>query len=413
MMALAVTVVVLLGVPMAVVIQRLAMRDTYLALERDAASAGLVVSVDGVSGTDPIELPELASGVLLSVYSAGGRRVAGAGPDSADLAVSGALRAVPTQSQVDGNPVVALPLTSDEQLYGAIRAQAPNGAVPSRARPYWLVLAGLAVGSFLISALLANILGRRLARPIQRIAAATTALGAGSFDVDIESAGIGEIDDAADALRAAARRLGDVIERERAFSARVSHQLRTPLAGLYLDIEQSAMPADQRTKALEHIERLGATIDDLVRLSRHAAPAGSVSLLATAFDQVEQRWHGPLAARGRPLRTKADDGIENIPMSEAALRQILDVLVQNALEHGSGPVEIVAHGIAGGVVVEVSDGGPSSEGSSAGLASGRGIGLPLARSLAETEGARLLGGSHSGGTTYRLIVAVPDAPGPG
>jgi signal transduction histidine kinase len=406
MVALVVTVVILIGFPMAVLIRQLAVRDIYLELERDAASAGLAVSVEGVAGTDPIELPQPSSGVSVAVYDIAGNRVAGTGPDTADPAVSGGLAATQTQTQTDGQPVVAVPLTFDEQLYGAIRTEAPAGAVASRALPYWLLLAGLAIGSIALSVLLANLLGKRLARPIDQLTAATIDVGAGSFEVDLDPTGITEIDAAAGALHDTAHQLGDVIGRERAFSSQVSHQLRTPLAGLQIDIEQATMPEDQRAAALTHIQRLGTTIDDLLRLRRHTRRAVTVTPLIEALDQAEQRWHAALADRGRPLRTQVDDGIETVPISEPALRQILDVLIQNALDHGSGEVDITAREIPGGVAVEVTDEGTNqSDLSTSEDPPSTGIGLSLARSLAEAEGARLLGQATAEETVYRLIIA--------
>jgi signal transduction histidine kinase len=80
----------------------------------------------------------------------------------------------------------------------------------------------------------------------------------------------------------------------------------------------------------------------------------------------------------------------------AAVRQILDVLIGNALWHGEGTVAIAVRGGEGDVVVEVSDEGPGLAAEPAGLlagsvaqADGHGRGLPLARSLAAAAGGNL------------------------
>jgi len=81
-------------------------------------------------------------------------------------------------------------------------------------------------------------------------------------------------------------------------------------------------------------------------------------------------------------------------MSASAARQVIDVLVDNALRHGAGIVTITARGVGTGLIVEVADEGPGIGGDpeamfQRGSGTGHGIGLALARSLAEAEGNRL------------------------
>jgi signal transduction histidine kinase len=78
------------------------------------------------------------------------------------------------------------------------------------------------------------------------------------------------------------------------------------------------------------------------------------------------------------------------------MRHILDVLIDNALDHGAGAVMVRARAAPGGLAVEVADEGPGIPGDPVSIfqrrganARGNGIGLALARSLAEGEGGRL------------------------
>ena len=140
-----------------------------------------------------------------------------------------------------------------------------------------------------------------------------------------------------------------------------------------------------------------ATIEDLIALRRDTDADTSPLDLRAVLAEIEDAWHGPLAEDGRPLRVSAPTEASSLPVSGAAVRQILAVLVTNAAEHGSGTVTVVAETGPDGVRVEVSDEGPGLGidpdlvlARRADRTTDRGIGLPLARSLAEAEGGRLL-----------------------
>ena len=222
------------------------------------------------------------------------------------------------------------------------------------------------------------------------------------------------------ALAVTADRLDQLVSRERAFSADASHQLRTPLAGLRLQLETAlAESGNDPTPPFEHalvqVDRLDATIDDLLALRRDAEPRRVSLEVAAVLDGVDARWRGALAEHGRPLRVRADEHLPPVTVSAAAVRQILDVLVANALEHGAGPVDVVARSTGGGLALEVSDEGPgvAAEGRVAIFTrrtpnEDRGIGLPLARSLAEAEGGRLILRGDRATCTFSLLF--PPAP---
>ena len=76
-----------------------------------------------------------------------------------------------------------------------------------------------------------------------------------------------------------------------------------------------------------------------------------------------------------------------------AVRQILAVLVENATAHGAGTVTITTRDAAGAAAINVADQGAGVVGGSDPFhlanPAGHGIGLPMARRLAEAEGGRL------------------------
>src|SRR5581483_3736176 len=136
--------------------------------------------------------------------------------------------------------------------------------------------------------------------------------------------------------------------------------------------------------ALERGEHLQEIIDDLVRLSRGAENDRTALDVRRLLDEVRSR---------ADVTVECEDGLPEVRVSYAAVRQIVHVLVDNAATHGKPPITVSAVDVGTGLAIEVADAGP---GIPDGLdvfrapADGHGIGLALARSLAEAEGGRLV-----------------------
>ena len=212
-------------------------------------------------------------------------------------------------------------------------------------------------------------------------------------------AGVREVDDVAGALDVSADRLETIVSRERAFSADASHQLRTPLAALRLELEAIELRGAtvlEVPAALAQVDRLQDTIDTLLTVARDGPRVTASTPLRGLLDDAEARWRGPLAVQGRPLRIRTDSHKIAVRASASVLREIIDVLLDNALRHGAGAVEVRARAIGDSAALDVSDegAGPALDPDAvferrAGTSSGHGIGLALAKSLAHAEGGRL------------------------
>ena len=387
--------VILFAIPLALALERTYRDDELLRLQRDAFAATRAIDL-GRPGSDPVELPPTPRAI--AVYDATGRRVAGrGGPARADALTLAAIRGGgPLDHAGDGRLVVAVPLVVGERVTGAMRAERGDAAVAARAHRAWLALAGLALAVLAVAAAAAFVLARRLAAPLERLAVAARRLGDGDFGARAPRAGVPEVDEVGAALDATARRLDDLVTRERSFSADASHQLRTPLAALRLELEALELRGEELPAALAQVERLQETVDTLLAVARDAQPATATADLAVLVDGAERRWRGPLAADGRPLRveiTAAD------PVARAAPRvvdEILEVLLANAHAHGEGAVTAGVRDAGGWLAVEVADEGAgfavapeAAFARRAGSNGGHGIGLALARSLAHAEGGRL------------------------
>jgi signal transduction histidine kinase len=261
-------------------------------------------------------------------------------------------------------------------------------------------MSAIALGAVAAAAVLGGWLARRLTVPLEALAGDARRLGDGDFATRSGRSGVSELDDVAEALDSTAARLDKVLERERRFSSDASHQLRTPVAAVRVQLESAQLDpgADTRaaiSAALRELDRLEQTVEELLALARDGHRDAGPLALRAVLDDVETDWRGRLAATGRPILVRAEQGLPLVHASRSATRQILDVLVDNAARHGAGEVLVRARRTPRGVVIEVGDEGGGIVGDAdaiwtRGVGDGHGIGLALARSLAETAGGRLV-----------------------
>lgn len=409
------------GVVLGLVVQRLYREEAVLRLEREATLAAAQVPASFMASGDPVELPAPERHTVLGLYDTAGARIVGEGPDRGDGPVRRAWSGRANDARLGGWIIVAVPAAAEEEVFAVVRAAVAETVVTDRIRRSWLAMAATGTAIVGASALVAVAQARRLGRPVAALVEDVRRLGGGDFTTPAGRSGIAELDAAAHALDATAQRLGRLLERERAFSAEASHQLRTPLTGIRLRLENALATAgrardEAMADAIGQVDRLEATIEDLLNLARDVEPGGDAALdVASVLAAAEQAWHGPLAAAGRALRVATEPGLPAVRASAAALRQVLDVLLANAAEHGSGTVILRARTAGTGLVVEVSDEGPGVQGDTD-LVFGRrtdptgrrGLGLALARSLIEAEGGRLL--LRAAGPSPTFSVVLPARP---
>jgi signal transduction histidine kinase len=392
---------IILGIPLGVAVQRLYRNEEIVRLEREAAQATRYVDPAVVSAGDPVELPRNTSRTLqLAFYAANGARISGVGPARADSVVRRALRGAASDSHAAQSLTVAAPVAREEVVVGAIRAAAPASVVTNRVHRAWLVMSAIALGAVAAAAVLGGWLARRLTVPLEALAGDARRLGDGDFATRSRRSGVSELDDVAEALDSTAARLDKVLEGERRFSSDASHQLRTPVAAVRVQLESAQLDpgADTRaaiSAALRELDRLEQTVEELLALARDGHRDAGPLALRAVLDDVETDWRGRLAATGRPILVRAEQGLPLVHASRSATRQILDVLVDNAARHGAGEVIVRARRTPRGVVIEVGDEGGGIVGDTdaiwtRGVGDGHGIGLALARSLAETAGGRLV-----------------------
>ncbi|MFD9813547.1 ATP-binding protein [Streptomyces sp. NPDC059080] len=401
--------ILLFSVPLGLAILRLYQQDEVQHLQQVAARVAVNVPADVRGHWDPMELPPLRPGTHIGVYDADGRLVRGsgpvraAGPPDGDLPVREALVGSVSSHRVGSRLVAAVPVGTSERVRAVVRVSSPADGPLHRAAVTWagmLALAAVAVGVAVALSLRSSL---SLARPLEELAATAARLEDGDLTARATVTGLPEADDVARALNRAAQRVAELLRRERSFSADASHQLRTALTRVQLELESvpaDAPPAVARAATdatLAALSDMEATLGALLDLARDVPERVSLDVGALLAD-AERRWRDELTAADRPLRVTAEEDLPEAVGSARAGRQVLDVLLANAVAHGTGAVTVTARDASGVVAVDVADEGP---GLPEGLdvfarrqendsGTGHGIGLALALSLVEAEGGRLM-----------------------
>ena len=243
---------------------------------------------------------------------------------------------------------------------------------------------------------------QRLSRPMTLLADRAERLGAGESRIQPLHSGIAELDQVSEVLARSAQRLTKSLASERDFAADASHQLRTPLTALLMRLEEIAATDDlevaqeEASIAMDQVERLTQVVDDLMSRTRRGGDESKATVsLDSVIAALQREWQPAFEQARRSVRVHGERGLV-VAAKPVDLSQVLSTLLENALAHGRGTVDVHARRSGPSVVVEVSDQG---EGVPASIAphifersvttTGTGLGLALARDLAESNGGRL------------------------
>jgi signal transduction histidine kinase len=386
-LAVAVTAVLLFGVPLAFVLRQLQVTTAQDQVQRDATTVAKILDARVRSGVTaglqdaedaarslPDRYVSISTGEGL-IYETGG---------------------LPPR----GDAVIGRAVTSNFRV--TVEA---NKSVEDADGKLALVagLAGLAVA---VAVALAMFQTRRLTRPLQELAAAADRLGSGDAGPLGRTYGIPELDRVAEGLDGSAQRISELLAAERQFAADASHQLRTPLTALSMRLEEMLAAAEEPevvreegVAALLAAERLTDVVSQLLgRTSRSAVhrPA-RVSVDDVVAQQVVE-WDPAFRRKNRKLEVAGEKNL-TAHITPGTLSQLVATLLDNALVHGAGTVGIRTSLTPKSVVIEVRD---SGRGVPAHLAprifernvsskpGGTGLGLALARSIAAAEGGQVV-----------------------
>jgi len=216
------------------------------------------------------------------------------------------------------------------------------------------------------------------------------------------------------------------VDRQRtALLAAVGHDLRTPLAGIkaaattlqQTDVDWSAADrADLLATIDASVDRLDGIVGNLLDASRLEAGALSVHSEPVALDEVVAAAVLAVGAASAAISVHVPEDLPLVQADSGLLERVLVNLLDNAVRHGGGPVEVQATAGAESAKLAIVDHGPGvapehrealftpfqhlDDRTSGG---GIGLGLAVARGFTEAMGGALVAdGSSGGGLTMRL-----------
>jgi two-component system, OmpR family, sensor kinase len=215
-------------------------------------------------------------------------------------------------------------------------------------------------------------------------------------------------------------RIDAALRHEQRFSAEMAHELRTPLSNVRGEAELALRAGRSDTElraALEAVlagtDRMATVIETLLAAARSDAARGSSDAVAAAR-AVERLVRPEADAHRRRVVVRAEADPLPVGAGEDVVTGALHPLLENAVRHAAGEVEISVGRDNGQVVIAVRDDGAGIAPEDAerifepgvSQAGGAGLGLPLARRLARAAGGDVVAVPQDGGRVELRLPAL-------
>lgn len=293
--------------------------------------------------------------------------------------------------------------TADGEEGERVTVEEPRTAVTQEVGRTLLIIGAVALLAIVAAVLLAVRQANRLASPLTDLAETAERLGSGDPRPRHKRYGVPELDRVADVLDGSAERIARMLTAERRLAADASHQLRTPLTALSMRLEEITVTDDldtvkeEATIALAQVERLTDVVERLLTNSRDPRTGSAVSFdLDEVIKQQLEEWRPAYRSAGRAIVSSGKRHLQAVG-TPGAVAQVLAALIENSLMHGGGTVALRTRVTGTQTVVEVTDNGPGVPADLGARIFERtisghnstGIGLAVARDLAEADGGRL------------------------
>jgi signal transduction histidine kinase len=312
-----------------------------------------------------------------------------------------------------GPLVVAVPINDGGEALGMVIIVSPTTRVRHTVTVWWLALTGIGLLAVLACVLTAIRLAGWVLRPITVLDAMTHEIAAGDGGAHVSHQfGPPELRRLTESFNDMADAVSDALDRQRAFVAHASHQLRNPLTALRLRVEELGPSlADEHGRAghrfaMEETDRFAQVLDGLLTLAR--AERGQHKLVVVdAVAVAESRvtaWQPLARRRNIVLSLRTGLGSAQVYTVPTALDQALDALIDNAVKFSddAGQIEVSVQLVDDGVAVHVRDDGPGMTAAQLKQATerfwrapdaqnidGSGLGLTIVAVLVDVSGGRL------------------------
>jgi signal transduction histidine kinase len=219
---------------------------------------------------------------------------------------------------------------------------------------------------FILLLILAGLLSRGIARPIEALGKATQDVARGPVTIPSPpvTAAI-EIRALYENFGAMAARIDKRSRYLRDFAAAVSHEFKTPIAGIsgaleLLQDHEGAMSAEERGRFLANAaadaDRLSLLLERLLHLARAdmaAAPADAASSVEGPLRAIADAMRGP----GLEIAIDLRPGLPRAAASSELVEAVMQILVENSRQAGAAAIRIQAEDRGGRICVRISDDG--------------------------------------------------------
>jgi two-component system, OmpR family, sensor kinase len=317
----------------------------------------------------------------------------------------------------------AVPIVHNGRPVGAVRVTQSVSAVNDAVHRALLGLGGIGAVVLALGLAAGALIAAQVARPMRRLERVARRVADGDLEARAEVEGSSEQRSLGASFNDMTARIERLIHAQRDFVADASHQLRTPLTGLRLRLEEAKAVDDPAAAAAEinagiaELDRLAHTVEELLLLSR----AGERQLQGEAVELDEvaasalDRWRPMAENRGITLAHEHNGTEATVRCARADLERALDTLIENGVHYAPADTTVTIATAPG--VIEVRDRGPGIAPEERELVferfhrgrtgrtgpSGSGLGLAIARELArEWNGEVTLEERGGGGTIARL-----------